>query len=100
MASEKNTCAHPGCTCPPAKNSKYCGTYCEGAKGQDRADLRMRTPGLQAGSGEGQWTGWLEIVWAPFASEVRSEHKIVTRVKLSATPPGRKSLDVCSLFPL
>ena len=37
MTREKNTCAHPGCTCPPAKNSKYCGTYCEGAK--DRIEL-------------------------------------------------------------
>ena len=24
-------CAHPGCNCPAAKNSKYCGTYCEGS---------------------------------------------------------------------
>jgi hypothetical protein len=22
-------CAHPGCTCPVAKGSKYCSGYCE-----------------------------------------------------------------------
>ena len=27
-------CAHPGCNCPAAKNSKYCGTYCEGSAGR------------------------------------------------------------------
>ena len=24
-------CAHPGCTCPPAPNSKYCSDYCHRA---------------------------------------------------------------------
>jgi hypothetical protein len=24
-------CAHPGCDCPAAKDSKYCGAYCEGS---------------------------------------------------------------------
>jgi hypothetical protein len=26
--------AHPGCNCPAAKNSKYCGTYCEASAGR------------------------------------------------------------------
>jgi hypothetical protein len=28
----KDKCAHPECSCPPAKDSKYCSPYCEGAK--------------------------------------------------------------------
>jgi len=24
-------CSHPGCNCPAAVGSKYCGTYCEGS---------------------------------------------------------------------
>ena len=30
---EKKTakCAHPGCNCPAATGSKYCGAYCEGS---------------------------------------------------------------------
>ena len=32
MADKKvPKCAHPGCECPAAKGSKYCGSYCEGA---------------------------------------------------------------------
>jgi hypothetical protein len=32
MAEKKiEKCAHPGCNCPAAKGSKYCGTYCEGS---------------------------------------------------------------------
>jgi len=32
MADKKiEKCAHPGCNCPAAKGSKYCGSYCEGA---------------------------------------------------------------------
>lgn len=31
MAEKKDkTCAHPPCTCTAAKDSKYCGAYCEG----------------------------------------------------------------------
>ena len=30
MAEKKALkCAHPGCECPAAKGSKYCGAYCE-----------------------------------------------------------------------
>jgi len=29
--NQSKKCAHPGCNCSAAKNSKYCGTYCEGA---------------------------------------------------------------------
>ena len=28
------TCAHPSCNCPPAKDSKYCSTVCEGNEGR------------------------------------------------------------------
>jgi hypothetical protein len=32
MADSKiEKCAHPACHCPAAKDSKYCGAYCEGA---------------------------------------------------------------------
>jgi hypothetical protein len=32
MAETKTAkCAHPGCNCPVAKGSKYCGAYCEGS---------------------------------------------------------------------
>lgn len=27
---ESKKCAHPSCQCPPAKDSKFCSTYCEG----------------------------------------------------------------------
>lgn len=34
MADKSNeTCAHPSCTCPPAKDSKYCSALCEGNAG-------------------------------------------------------------------
>jgi hypothetical protein len=26
----KDSCEHPGCTCPQAKDSKYCSAFCEG----------------------------------------------------------------------
>ena len=26
---DDNVCAHPGCTCEPFKDSKYCSAYCE-----------------------------------------------------------------------
>jgi len=30
MAEKKaEKCAHPGCNCPAAKRSKYCGAYCQ-----------------------------------------------------------------------
>lgn len=29
--SKLDKCAHPGCNCPPAANSKYCSEYCERA---------------------------------------------------------------------
>jgi len=28
----ENKCAHPACDCPPEKDSKYCGEYCEEAE--------------------------------------------------------------------
>jgi hypothetical protein len=31
--NQTETCAHPSCVCPPAKDSKYCGTLCEGNAG-------------------------------------------------------------------
>jgi len=32
MAEKKiEKCAHPGCNCPAAPGSKYCGAYCEGS---------------------------------------------------------------------
>jgi hypothetical protein len=32
MAEKKiEKCAHPGCNCPAAEGSKYCGAYCEGS---------------------------------------------------------------------
>jgi hypothetical protein len=34
---QSKTCAHPSCNCPPAKDSKYCGTLCEASAG--RADI-------------------------------------------------------------
>ena len=35
MAEKKiEKCAHPGCNCPAAKGSKYCGAYCEGSAGR------------------------------------------------------------------
>ncbi len=34
MAEEKK-CAHPACICTPAKDSKYCSTYCEDAGTDD-----------------------------------------------------------------
>ncbi len=30
--NQENTCAHPACDCPPEKDSKYCGEYCEEAE--------------------------------------------------------------------
>lgn len=32
MTEDKNKCAHPSCTCPRTKDSKYCSTYCKDAK--------------------------------------------------------------------
>ena len=29
MPETPKKCAHPGCNCTPAKDSKYCGAYCE-----------------------------------------------------------------------
>ena len=31
MPEERKKCAHPGCNCLAAKDSDYCGAYCEGA---------------------------------------------------------------------
>jgi len=33
----QNKCAHPACSCAPEKGSKYCGSYCEGAR--DKIEL-------------------------------------------------------------
>jgi len=32
MADKSTKCAHPSCTCPRTKDSKYCSPYCEAAK--------------------------------------------------------------------
>jgi hypothetical protein len=34
--ADKNTetCAHPSCNCPPAEDSDYCSTLCEGNEGR------------------------------------------------------------------
>ena len=34
LVADLQKCAHPGCNCLATKNSKYCGTYCEGAAGR------------------------------------------------------------------
>lgn len=31
MSDQKNTCAHPACSCVPMKDSKYCSQYCQDA---------------------------------------------------------------------
>ena len=30
--NQEKKCAHPACDCPAAKDSKYCGEYCENAE--------------------------------------------------------------------
>lgn len=36
MAETKDKkCAHPSCSCVAAKDSNYCGTYCEGKGTRD-----------------------------------------------------------------
>ena len=37
-------CAHPGCNCPAAKESQYCGTYCEGSAGVPSIECNCRHP--------------------------------------------------------
>lgn len=34
MANDNPKCAHPSCSCAPAKDSKYCGALCEGNAGK------------------------------------------------------------------
>jgi len=34
MADNTQKCAHPSCNCVAAKDSKYCGTLCEGNAGK------------------------------------------------------------------
>jgi len=38
--TESNRCAHLGCNCVAAENSKYCGEYCErmGAETESRCE--------------------------------------------------------------
>ena len=46
MAEKKiEKCAHPGCNCPAAPGSKYCGAYCEGSANRPsiRATAGMRS---------------------------------------------------------
>jgi hypothetical protein len=39
MAEKKiEKCAHPGCNCPAAPSSQYCGAYCEGSRRRPRFD--------------------------------------------------------------
>jgi hypothetical protein len=49
--SEKKTekCAHPGCNCPAAKGSKYCGAYCEGSAGRPSIACNCNHPACAAG---------------------------------------------------
>ena len=71
MAEKKNDkCAHPGCECPVAKGSKYCGSYCEGAGNSpsiacivDMRNVRSEKPWAQPADSKAcrAWTalgGW------------------------------------------
>ena len=37
-------CAHPGCNCPAASDSKYCGAYCEARRSRATACMRSVAP--------------------------------------------------------
>ena len=66
MAEKKTAkCANPGCNCPAAKRSKYCGAYCEGSASRPsmaRCAL-PRTPVVRARSpSEKQFSYFGELV--------------------------------------
>ncbi len=46
----KDMCEHPGCTCPKAKGSNYCGTFCEGQAGHPSIECECGHPGCVAES--------------------------------------------------
>lgn len=46
--ANKNKCAHPACTCTPAKGSRYCSEYCKDTKGSLELNCNCR----HAGCGE------------------------------------------------
>lgn len=46
MSTEK--CAHPMCTCVPAKGQKFCSTYCEEAKDVTTLECECNHPGCAA----------------------------------------------------
>ena len=50
MAEQKiEKCAHPGCNCPAAPDSKYCGAYCEGSAGRPSIACNCRHAECAAG---------------------------------------------------
>ena len=51
MAEKKiEKCAHPGCSCPAAADSKYCGAYCEGSA--NRPSIACNCRHAECGAGE------------------------------------------------
>ena len=51
MAEKKiEKCAHPGCNCPAAPGSKYCGAYCEGSA--NRPSIACNCRHAECGTGE------------------------------------------------
>jgi len=48
MAEKKDKCAHPGCECPAAKDSKYCSDYCENVGNRLSSPASVGTPSVQA----------------------------------------------------
>jgi hypothetical protein len=50
MAEKKiEKCAHPGCNCPAAPDSKYCGAYCEGSANRPSIACNCRHAECAAG---------------------------------------------------
>jgi hypothetical protein len=45
---QEEKCAHPSCSCPRDKDSRYCGAYCEGA---------AKTPDIQCSCGHPNCSG-------------------------------------------
>jgi len=47
MAEKKiEKCAHPGCNCPAAEGSKYCGAYCEGSANRSLDRVQLPASGV------------------------------------------------------
>jgi hypothetical protein len=53
MEAQKEKCAHPACSCPPEKGSKYCSQYCHDARETLELSCNCSHPACSLTSGKG-----------------------------------------------